>query len=87
MRRVPDWPRLVLGYEYDYRRGDEAVTQWGSVTQGGITRNIAPASKEIDERVHIIKFNVDHEIQGVRKRGCRRENCWAFSGVSGRPAS
>lgn len=63
---LPDWPRLVLGYEYDYRRGEEAVTQWGSVTQGAITRNIAPASKEIDERVHIIKFNLDHEIQGVR---------------------
>ncbi|HEX4644709.1 MAG TPA: c-type cytochrome domain-containing protein, partial [Verrucomicrobiae bacterium] len=62
---LPDWPRLVLGYEYDYRRGDEAVTQWGSVTQGAFTRNIAPASKEIDERVHVIKFNLDHEIQGV----------------------
>jgi hypothetical protein len=63
---LPDWPRLVLGYEYDYRRGEEAVTQWGSVTQGGITRNVAPASKEIDERMHIIKFNLDHEIEGVR---------------------
>ncbi len=63
---LPDWPKMTVGYEYAYRDGEEATLQWGPVTQGGQTRNIYPASKNVDERVHIIKFNLDHEIAGVR---------------------
>lgn len=61
---LPDWPRMVLGYEYDYKQGNEATTEWGSV--GGVTgRNIAPAAKNINEDVHILKFDLDDEISGV----------------------
>ena len=63
---LPDWPRMVLGYEHDYRQGNEATTDWGAVgTTPGAARNIAPASKSIYESVHVIKFDLDDEIKGV----------------------
>ena len=63
---LPDWPRLVLGYEYDYRQGNEATTEWGAVgTLPATERNITPASRSINEGVHIIKFDLDDEIKGV----------------------
>ena len=63
---MPDWPRLVLGYEYDYKQGNEATLEWGAVgTHSGTARNIAPASESINEHVHIIKFDLDDEIKGV----------------------
>jgi mono/diheme cytochrome c family protein len=63
---LPNWPRMVLGYEYQYRQGNEATLQWGPVSSGGETRNIYPASKNLDEHVHIIKFDLDHEIAGIQ---------------------
>ena len=63
---LPDWPRLVLGYEYDYRLGNEATTEWGAVgTPPATARNMAPASRSVNEDVHIIKFDLDDEIKGV----------------------
>ncbi len=63
---LPDWPRLVLGYEYDYKRGNEATTEWGAVgATRATTRNIAPTSKSLHEDVHIIKLDLDGEIKGV----------------------
>jgi hypothetical protein len=61
---LPRWPRMVLGYEYDYTRGDEAITSWQSDRAPGDARNIAPASKHIDEGTHIIKFDLDAEVKG-----------------------
>jgi hypothetical protein len=63
---LPDWPRLVMGYEYDYKQGNEATLEWGAVgTRSATARNIAPASESINEHVHIIKFDLDDEIKGV----------------------
>ncbi len=62
----PDWPRLVFGYEYQYREGEKSTLGWGGVNQGGEARTIYPAAKAIDEQVHILKFDLDHEIAGVR---------------------
>jgi hypothetical protein len=62
---LPDWPRLMLGYEYDYKQGSEASAEWGAVTANGTTRNIAPASESINEDVHFIKFDLTNEINGV----------------------
>ncbi len=61
---LPDWPRLVLGYEYDYRQGNEASTEWGTVGTGP-ARNIAPASQSVGEGVHILKFDLNDEVKGV----------------------
>jgi len=64
---LPDWPRLVLGYELQYRHGDKATLQWGPV--GPIpptaeTRSIYPALKTIDENIHVLKFDVQFERAG-----------------------
>jgi mono/diheme cytochrome c family protein len=70
---LPDWPRMVVGYEFRYRDGTKSILQWGDV--GTIepqfnpdttdAKKIFPASKTIDEQVHILKFDLDHEIAGV----------------------
>ena len=70
---LPDWPRLVFGYEFRYRDGTKSILQWGDA--GTIepqfnpdttdAKKIFPASKRIDEQVHIFKFDLDHEIGGV----------------------
>lgn len=62
---VPDWPRMVLGYEYDYRQGEEAITSWGAFGLGLDLRNMAPASKHINEGTHVIKFDLDYDIKGL----------------------
>jgi hypothetical protein len=62
----PDWPQMVLGYEYDYRQGNEATTAWGSIGTSVFTsRNIAPSSESINEGVSVIKFNLKDDIQGA----------------------
>lgn len=69
---LPDWPRLVLGYEYQYRTGEKATLQWGPVgTQppdvpGTDARNIFPARKAIDEHTHVLKFDAEFERGGWR---------------------
>jgi hypothetical protein len=64
---LPHWPRLVLGYEYQSREGDKSTLQWGTVTQPGSgSRNVYPSAKAIEERTHIIKFDLTHEVSGWR---------------------
>ena len=70
---LPDWPRMVFGYEFRYRDGTKSLLQWGDV--GTIepqfnpattdAKKIHPATKRIDEQIHIFKFDLDHEIAGV----------------------
>jgi hypothetical protein len=62
---LPNWPRMVLGYEYDYRTGDEAVTAWNNNGGGVNAKNVNPAGKNINEGTHVIKFDLDAEVQGV----------------------
>lgn len=62
---LPHWPRIVLGYEYDYKRGNEATTSWQSDQLPGDSRNIAPASKHLEEGTHIIKFDFDADLKGI----------------------
>ncbi len=61
---LPDWPKLVLGYEYDYRFGNQALTQWGAESGPTTTENIAPAYQSINEGTHIIKFDLTDDIKG-----------------------
>lgn len=62
---LPDWPRMVLGYEYDYKQGDESTTGWSSAGTGLDERNLAPASRGVREGTHIIKFDLDAEVKGI----------------------
>lgn len=61
---LPDWPRLVLGYEYQFRHGDKSTLQWGSVSEAGNARAIYPGYKLVDERTHILKVDVAHNLVG-----------------------
>jgi mono/diheme cytochrome c family protein len=63
---LPDWPRLVLGYEYQYRNGEKATLQWGSVVDGANERKTYPAYKDINEHTHMLKLDFDLERAGWR---------------------
>lgn len=70
---LPDWPRMVVGYEFKYRDGEKSILQWGDVGtispdvdfSGTDGKKIFPASKSIDEQVHIFKFDLTHELNGI----------------------
>jgi mono/diheme cytochrome c family protein len=61
---LPHWPRLVWGYEYDYKHGNEAITSWQSDGRPSAL-NIGPASKYLQEGTHVIKFDLDAEVHGI----------------------
>lgn len=71
---MPDRPKMVFGYEYRYREGDKATLQWaeaGPAAQpagaydNSIDRLTFPASRSIDETVHVVKFDLTHEVNGI----------------------
>jgi len=57
---LPNVPKMTIGYEFQYKEGDKSMLTWGNV--GG--KNIYPAAKNIDEQVHIAKFDLTHEVLG-----------------------
>jgi mono/diheme cytochrome c family protein len=66
---LPDWPTVVIGYEYQYRRGNEATLEWGqvnaTVNDATTGRNVYPSSKSLDEHVHVIKLDLHYELLGA----------------------
>ena len=61
--------RIVLGYELQYRNGTKSTLEWGNVGgMGGIQgiggKNLYPAAKDVDEKVHILKLDLVHEAGG-----------------------
>ncbi len=71
--RRPDAPQLTVGYEYRYREGLRSTLQWGEVRTTSAPllpdisgrRHIFPAVKEVDEKAHILKLDVRHDVVGV----------------------
>ncbi len=63
---LPHWPRLVIGYEYQFKEGDKSTLQWGDVSDGVDTKKIYPAAKDLEEKVHILKLDVSHTLGGVQ---------------------
>jgi hypothetical protein len=55
---LPRRPQIVLGYEYDFKNGNESTLDWG----GANGKNIYPAAQGIDEQTHIIKLDVTHDF-------------------------
>jgi Planctomycete cytochrome C len=51
---LPRWPEMVLGYEYQYQKGNESTLDWG-LANG---KNIYPATQSLDEQTHSIKFDL-----------------------------
>lgn len=62
---MPDWPRLRLAYDLHLREGTEATLHWGEVTQGGVSRRIAPAIKRVDEATHQLSFDLQYDWDGL----------------------
>ena len=62
---LPGLPKLVLGYERQFKDGDKSLLEWGGVTQGTETRKIFPSFKNVDETVDIFKVSLDHDIKNV----------------------
>jgi hypothetical protein len=62
---LPNWPRMVLGYEYQYRDGSESTLHWGPVVNNGVEVNIFPGFRDVSERVHILKFDADYDLAGI----------------------
>lgn len=62
----PGWPQMVFGYEYQFKEGAKSTLQWGAVEAGylGLTNNVYPAAKNIDEHTHLLKFDLTHEWRG-----------------------
>jgi hypothetical protein len=62
----------VFGYEYQSRDGAKSMLQWGDVGTihpatdiiGTDAKKIYPTAKDINEDVHIVKFDLTHEING-----------------------
>jgi hypothetical protein len=65
----PDWPEIVLGYEYQFKNGSRSIEEWGPVVQRNstniVTRHIYPAYKTVDEDVHVLRLDISHEIAGT----------------------
>jgi hypothetical protein len=77
---LPDVPRVVLGYEYQFRNGSQSTEEWGPVTQrtGGtnLIRHIFPARKDINEDVHVLRLDVSHDVAGVHVEDNMRAEFW-----------
>ena len=68
---LPDRPRVVLGYEYQFKDGSKSSLAWSDLSNPAATTGpnpvaIYPNYKDLDEKTHILKLNVSHEIAGVR---------------------
>lgn len=62
---LPNIPKMILGYERQYKDGSKSLSGWGSVTTGGLTRKIYPTPQTIDESVDIVKFSIEHDIKNI----------------------
>jgi hypothetical protein len=60
---LPNWPRMVIGYEYDFKRGEEGTTAWNSMQNAA--PNVGPSSKYLNEAVHIAKVDFNGEVSGI----------------------
>jgi hypothetical protein len=51
-------PKVVLGYEYQFRQGSEASLAWGAVVQNGNVKNIYPNAQDVNEHTHVLKLDI-----------------------------
>jgi hypothetical protein len=59
---LPRWPEIVLGYEYQYREGDESTLDWGYANG----KNIYPATQSLDDQTHSIKLDLTKSFDDWR---------------------
>lgn len=57
---LPNWPEIVLGFEEQYRVGNESTLAWGDFDG----KNIAAATEAVNEHTDIIKLDITDDIAG-----------------------
>ena len=70
---LPEWPKVAVGYEYQFKEGTKSTLQWGVVRTTTspvlppilVEKNIYPAFKDVDEKTHIVKFDAKHDFVGI----------------------
>ncbi len=77
---LPDRPQIVLGYEYQFKQGDEATLQWGpvAVPNAPVPKSIFPAAKHIDENTHVIKLDASYDVLGWRLEDSARVELYSL---------
>ena len=67
---LPNWPRIVAGYEHQYRDGSKSMLSWGPVLapSGDFldTRSIYPSVEDIDENTHVFRLDLTYETHGFQ---------------------
>jgi hypothetical protein len=65
---LPKWPRLVAGYEYQFKNGDKSMLTWGPVVPPSGNpqdiRNIYPSAKHLEEHTHAVRLEASHDLAG-----------------------
>jgi hypothetical protein len=64
---LPDWPKVGLGYEYHWREGELSTLAWGVAAPAPPPdpgKAILPNARRIDERTHILKLDLQHDLAG-----------------------
>jgi hypothetical protein len=66
---LPNWPRIVVGYEHQYRDGSKSMLSWGEVSPSGefgdpSNRNIYPAFQDIDEHTDVFQLGLSYDVSG-----------------------
>jgi len=67
---LPNWPQMTLGYEYQYKRGDEATLEWGYTAPGG--KAVNPASQSLSSRKVSVFCSITHSVMATECRSCQR---------------
>jgi len=57
---LPHGPQIVLGYEEQFRVGNESELDWGALAG----KNIAPSTETVNQHTDIIKLDVSGELAG-----------------------
>lgn len=67
---IPKWPKIVVGYEYLFAEGSQSMLTWGAVNapNGAFAdaRSIFPSAEQRDERTHVVRLAVSHDVHGFQ---------------------
>lgn len=58
--------QLKGGYEYHFKDGEKSLTAWQPTGPVGDPKSILPASKAIDEQLHVLRLDAALDYAGVR---------------------
>jgi hypothetical protein len=61
----PGLPEAAVFYENRFRQGNKSLLEWGRVVEGGVSKNIFPSFKNIDEETDIVGLRVGHRMGRV----------------------